>query len=143
VAGLTVRRVVGRCRFQSINCVEPGPTPAVAPKLVSWKSADAVFHHDEPASEGAGTAYGSGCHIFSGRFEHFLHENGAVGKVSVLTMRGDGCPGGNRSFWFSSIRCLDLKPREIGGSAMKRPPLLWECLATDSESPRAPKPAHA
>jgi site-specific DNA recombinase len=26
--------------------------------------------------------------VVSGRFEHFLHENGAVGKVSVLTIRG-------------------------------------------------------
>jgi hypothetical protein len=87
--GLTVRRVVGRCSFLGISCVEPGPTPAVAPKLVSWKSADVVFRHDEPASEGTGTAYGSGCHIFSGRFEHFLHENGAVAKVSVLAIRVD------------------------------------------------------
>src|SRR5215813_10828317 len=30
------------------------------------------------------------------RFEHFLYENGAVGKVSVLAIRGDG-----------SGRCID------------------------------------
>ena len=58
VTGLTVRRVVGRCSLLGISSVEPGPTPAVAPKLVSWKSADGVFHQDEPAGEGAGTAYG-------------------------------------------------------------------------------------
>src|SRR4051794_263039 len=88
MTGQTVRRVVGRCSLLGISCIEPGPGPAVAPKLVFWKSADVVFHHDEPASEGAGTAYGSGCHTLSGRFEHFLHENGAVGKVSVLAIRG-------------------------------------------------------
>jgi len=76
--------------------LEPGPTPAVAPKLVSWKSADVVFHHDEPASEGASTAYGSSCHVFSARIEDFLYENCAVGKVSVLSIRGDG-----------SGRCID------------------------------------
>src|SRR6516162_5190199 len=70
--------------------------PTVAPKLVSWKSAGVVFHHDKPASEGARTAYGSGCHIFSSRIEQLLHENGAVGKVSVLAIRGDG-----------SGRCID------------------------------------
>ena len=44
---LTVLCVVGRCSLLGIRCVEPGPTPAVAPKFVSWISADVVFHHDE------------------------------------------------------------------------------------------------
>src|ERR1700752_202206 len=90
MTGLTIRRVVGRCRLPGISCLEPGPPPAVAPKLISRKSADVVLHHDEPASERAITAYGSGCHILNSRIEHLLHENGAVGKVSVLAIRGDG-----------------------------------------------------
>src|SRR5262252_8470005 len=51
------------------------------------------------------------------------------------------CPGGSRSFGVCSCR-LDLKPREIGVSAMESMPLLLELLTAQESSRRCPHASH-
>src|SRR5262245_2006975 len=83
----------GRDRGGSI---EPGTAPAADPTLWYWESADAFFHHYEPTFQLVGMANRACCHWRGGSLVHFLHENGAVGKVAILAIRGDG-----------SGRCID------------------------------------
>src|SRR5690606_32960678 len=90
MTGLAVLLVVLGCGLLGVGCIEPGPTPAVAPKLVFREPADVVSHHDEPTYEGAGTAYGSRRHRFGGCLVHFLHENSTIGIMPGLAVCGDG-----------------------------------------------------
>src|SRR3569833_4052485 len=110
MAGLAVSLIVGGRRLLRVSRVEPGPTPAVAPKLVPLEAANSVFYHDEPPSKGTGTAYGSRCHGFGSGIEHFLHKNGAFGKLTVLAKRSDGSGLRFVLVLFLSSWALPLRP---------------------------------
>src|SRR4051812_18589583 len=63
VAPLAIGMVVGRSGLERLIRVEPRPPPPIAPQRVAGMRSLAVSHHDEPALEFVGVAYGPGGHL--------------------------------------------------------------------------------
>src|SRR5258708_24183911 len=81
VAPLAIGMVVGRGGLERLVCVEPRPSPPVAPQPVAGVRSHAVSYHDEPALELVGVAYSAGGHLLRRGREELFHQNAAVRDV--------------------------------------------------------------
>src|SRR5690606_29275234 len=86
MTGKAFRLVVGRCAFQRISGIKPGPAPTIPPELAVWVATNAVLYHDKPARKLICTAHRSSCHLIGGGMKHFLDQYCSVGEASIFTI---------------------------------------------------------